>query len=103
VSNPGADTATPEKAALSALEGAVVSAIERLSDTDAKMRALEARRAELEEVVGRFTGNPAEAGEMVTRIRELEEENEDLRTRLEDGRAGVDRILAKIQFLENLR
>ena len=37
----------------------------------------------------------------MTRIRTLEEENADLRARLERGRDGVDRMIARIRFLEN--
>ncbi len=38
---------------------------------------------------------------MLTRLKRLEAENADLRSRLTRGRAGVDRLLAKIRFLEN--
>jgi hypothetical protein len=38
---------------------------------------------------------------MVSRLRALEEENADLRSRIDQGREGVERLLAKIRFLEN--
>ena len=35
---------------------------------------------------------------MLSRLKGLEEENQDLRSRLETGRDGVDKVLAKIKF-----
>ena len=37
----------------------------------------------------------------MSRLKGLEQENADLRARLERGRDGVDRMLARIRFLEN--
>jgi len=51
--------------------------------------------------VRRFTGNEAEAGELMNRLKGLETENVELRGRLEAARAGVDRMIARIKFLEN--
>ena len=61
----------------------------------------EAKSAELSELVKRFTGDDAEAGRMLTRLKRLEDENSDLRGRLDQGRAGVERMIARIRFLEN--
>jgi predicted RNase H-like nuclease (RuvC/YqgF family) len=66
-----------------------------------RVQAAEAKSAELDEVVRRFTGNEDEAGRILTRLRDLEEENADLKGRLAEGRAGIDRLLSKIRFLEN--
>ncbi len=49
----------------------------------------------------RFTGDEQEAEELMRRLRSLEKENEDLRGRLERGRAGVERMIARIRFLES--
>ena len=46
-------------------------------------------------------GDEGEADRILTRLHTLEEENGDMRHRLEQGREGVDRLLAKIRFLEN--
>jgi len=51
--------------------------------------------------VQRFTGDEAEAGRLLSRLKRLESENEDLRGRLDRGRAGVERMIARIRFLEN--
>ncbi len=38
--------------------------------------------------------------EMIVKLDILEEENRDLRKRLDEGRKGVDRLLARVKFLE---
>jgi hypothetical protein len=65
------------------------------------MTLAEEKSEELEELLKRFTGHEVAPSDMVSRLRALEEENEDLRSRLEQGREGVERLLAKIRFLEN--
>jgi len=37
----------------------------------------------------------------MTRLKRLEDENAELRDRLEAGREGVERMIARIRFLEN--
>lgn len=96
------DSGTPdEKAAFARLERAVGRLLDRLEATTMRAEAAEARGAELATLVERFTGNESDAGELVDRLKRLEAQNEDLRTRLERGRDGVDRMLARIRFLEN--
>jgi hypothetical protein len=56
---------------------------------------------ELEELLRRFTAHEVEPGDTVSRLRELEAENADLRSRVDQARAGVERLLAKVRFLEN--
>jgi len=101
VSNPGGNGEQPEREAFAALERAVGQALERLELMQRRVRAAEARSTELDEIVRRFTADGAEAGRILTRLRHLEAENADLKGRLADGRAGVDRLLSKIRFLEN--
>jgi predicted RNase H-like nuclease (RuvC/YqgF family) len=101
VSNPGGNGGQPEREAFAALESAVDQALNRLEQMQGRVRAAEARSSELDEVVRRFTGDEAEAGRILSRLRFLEEENADLKGRLAEGRAGVDRLLSKIRFLEN--
>ena len=38
--------------------------------------------------------------ELLEKLHILEEENGDLRSRLDEGRAGVERLLARVKFLE---
>lgn len=94
--------ARPE-AVLAALEEAVSDALARLRDLSTRMETAEARGEELGELVRRFTGDPEESERLLSRLQALESENGDLRARLEEGRAGVERLLAKIRFLEDQR
>lgn len=83
------------------LEDAVGELLDRLAETRARATAAESKNAELAELVRRFTGNAAEADQLMNRLKALETENEDLRSRLERGREGVDRMIARIRFLES--
>lgn len=103
MSNPGGSPDHPERAALRRLEGAVARAAERLEELHARATAAEARGAELEHLLRRFTGDDAEAARALSRLRALEAENAELRARLALGRAGVDRMLARLRFLEEQR
>ena len=101
MSQPEDNASAPEQVAFAQLETAVADAIERLSSMSQRVRAAEARSAEMSELVTRFTGNEAEAGDLMSRLKRLEDENADLRGRLDSGRAGVERMIARIRFLEN--
>ena len=89
------------KDAFSALEGAIGEALQQLAAMTERAQAAERKSAELNELMSRLTGNPEEAGEVLTRLKMLEEENAVLRSRLERGRDGVERLLKKIRFLED--
>jgi predicted RNase H-like nuclease (RuvC/YqgF family) len=102
-SGPGADVDRPEAAALVALERAVEEALARLRDALERATVAEARTAELQRIVERVTGDSGEARRLVGTLGSLEEENGELRRRVEEGRAGVERLLAKIRFLEDQR
>ena len=91
----------PEDAAFERLERAVEMLLERLEAERLKAETLETKNVELARLVQRFTGNEAEAGELMARLKGLEGENAELRGRLEAGRAGVERMIARIKFLEN--
>jgi hypothetical protein len=101
LSKPEDNGGAPEKEAFATLEHAVAQTLDRLQAITDRVAAAEAHSAELGELVKRFTGDEVEAGRILTRLKDLEGENVDLRTRLEQGREGVDRMLAKIRFLES--
>ncbi len=103
MSQPGDSGGQPAHDALSALEAAIVEALEGLAVATKRAEAAEKKSAELNELMKRFTGNPAQAGEVLTRLKTLEDENTEFHGRLEQGRAGVERLMAKIRFLENQR
>ena len=95
MSKPAGNGEQPERAAFTELEAAVGTVLEQLADVTT--------RAEGAELLKRFTGDEAEAGRLLTRLKRLQDENEDLHSRLETGRAGIDKLLAKIKFLEEQR
>ena len=101
MSKPGDNGGAPERQAFDALERAVAQTLERLQTMTDRVAAADARNSELGELVKRFTGDESEAGRILTRLKTLEDDNVDLRARLDQGREGVDRLLAKIRFLEN--
>lgn len=100
MSNPGGSA---DREAFQALEQAAGRALERLHGLNARALEAEARSAELAELLKRFTADGAEAGRLLTRLSDLEAENADLRRRLDAGREGVDRMLARLRFLEDQR
>jgi predicted RNase H-like nuclease (RuvC/YqgF family) len=101
VSNPADDGSRPPGEALDDLEGVVRQMLERLEAVTARAETAERESAKLNEVMRRFTGDPDESRDLLTRLKQLEDENHDLRTRLDDGRAGVERLIARIRFLES--
>ena len=97
---------TPEEgseAALGAVEAAVGRAVARIRELEAKVRAAEDRRQEVEELLERMAGGDESPVRMQERLDRLRTENEDLHRRLDAGREGVERMLAKIRFLEEQR
>ena len=103
MSQSGDSGGQPAQDAFAALEGAVVQVLERLAVATERAEAAEKKSAELNELMKRLTGNPAEAEEVLNRLKTLEDENTEFSGRLEQGRAGVERLMAKIRFLENQR
>lgn len=101
MSKPGDNGGSPEKEAFDTLERAVAQTLERLQAMSQRVAAAEARSAELGELVKRFTGDETEPERILSRLKGLEDENVDLRARIAQGREGVDRMLAKLRFLEN--
>lgn len=103
MSNTGASGGQPERAAFQELDTAVGKLIEELTTMKGRAGVAEAQSAELQELLQRFTGDDDAAGRMLTQFSDLEAENIDLRERIERGRDGVDRLLARIKFLEEHR
>lgn len=101
MSNAAGNGDQPERAALDALEGAIGDVLDRLTWLHERVALSKDKSEELEELLRRFTGNEVDAGQIVDRLRSLEAENADLRNRIDQSRAGVDRLLAKIRFLES--
>jgi hypothetical protein len=104
MTNPSADSSTndaePDRAAFDVLERAIDDVLDRLEWLRERASLAEEKGEDLQELLQRFTGSEVDAAQMIARLRHLESENADLRSRLDQGRAGVDRLLAKIRFLE---
>ncbi len=103
MSKPEAEVEQPDRAALKELENAVGEALDRMQELRTRASHAEGTSAELSEMLKRFTGDEGEAGRLLTRLRTLEAENAELRDRVQKGREGVERLLAKIRFLEEQR
>jgi predicted nuclease with TOPRIM domain len=89
-----------EEAAFSRLDAAIGELADGLAEAMEKAADAERRNAELSEMLRRFSGDE-DAGRLMSRLKHLEAENADLRARLDRGREGVDRMIARIRFLEN--
>ena len=101
MSNPGGNGAGPEREAFDALERAVGVALERQARLNERVARAEGKSAELQELLRRFTTEEIDPAEILSRLRVLENENGDLRSRVDEARAGIERLLARIRFLEN--
>lgn len=92
-----------ERAALKALEGAVGGLLERVSALAKRAERADTRREELEELLRSITTGDESPASMHVRLRELENENVELRDRLGRGRDTVERLVARLRFLEDQR
>ena len=93
----------PEREAFQRLDGAVSTLLERAERLGSELSQARRRIGELEELLQRFQEDAEAPARMQERLKRLEEENGLMRSRLEEGRAGVERLLAKIRFLEEQR
>lgn len=60
----------------------------------------EGRVRDLEGLLARFARGEEDPAGLARRLEGLREENDELRRRLTEGAEGVDRLLARIRFLE---
>jgi phage shock protein A len=88
---------------LGRLEAAVDAALSQVQTLRKQVRTAESRSSELETLLERYSSGDEKPGEAAERVRALEQENGELRSRLEQGREGVERLLARIRFLEEQR
>jgi predicted RNase H-like nuclease (RuvC/YqgF family) len=82
------------------LTAAVARALDRMRELEERTRDAESRSGELKGMLERFSASDEAPAQMMERLRRLEEENGEMRRRLEEGRGAVDRLLARIRFLE---
>lgn len=95
-SGPGAD-------ALARLEALVARAAARIREVEASQAEAERRVDELDRILSGITSDQVRPSALLERVHALEAENAELRRRIAGGREGVERLLAKIRFLEEQR
>ena len=92
--------ATPDKA-VKRLANAVAAALEEVERLNGEVVRTHAQGEALEGLLKGVTSGKEGPRELIEKLRILEEENRDLRGRLNEGRKGVDRLLARVKFLED--
>ncbi len=101
MSNLGDDRGTQyEQKALTRLDKVVGQTVSRLEALRTRVEEVQAREADMRGLLGQFTTGELDPAEIMGHVRTLEEENEVLRCRLRDGKEAVERLLARIRFLE---
>ena len=90
----------PDLEAFTRLDDAVRHAVNRLEALRTRVQEVQAREADMRGLLGQITAGEVDPAEIMSHVRMLEEENEVLRRRLRDGREAVERLLARIRFLE---
>ena len=100
MSNPACNGEGLEQAAFIELERIVDAALRHLGEVTRRAEMAEDRNAEFEALIKRFAGDEGDAGQVLHRLAELEEDNENMRSRLEAGQVSVDKLIAKIRFME---
>ena len=100
MSNPAGNGEGLEQAAFIELERIVDAALRHLGEVTRRAEMAEDRNAEFEALIKRFAGDEGDAGKVLHRLAELEEDNENMRSRLEAGQVSVDKLIAKIRFME---
>lgn len=95
-----AGTESPEREALTRLESAVGRILTDLSRTREDLTRERARLAATEEALHAFRHGDEDPVALRGRVQTLERENEDLKGRVTKGREVVQRLLARVRFLE---
>ena len=86
--------------ALTRLDEVVRQAVARLEALRTRVEDVRAREADMRGLLGQITAGELDPAEIMNHVRMLEEENDTLRRRLREGREAVERLLARIRFLE---
>ncbi len=98
MSNP--EDERPDRRALGRLEQAVEAAVTRMDDLEKRVQMADEKRRELESLLERFRIGDEDPATLSRRAARLGEENERLRQRIDEGRGAVERMLARIRFLQ---
>lgn len=95
-----ADLSPTRPAAWDRLELAVRRLMDDYVAQQTRASAAEARIRELESKLSAISGGGLDPIELERRVGDLEAENQRLRERLEKARAEIERIMARLRFLE---
>jgi hypothetical protein len=88
---------------LEQLEQAVEKALVRIRDLETRLGDAERRATALDQVFTTAAGGEERPSVLMDRVKQLEAENEDMKERLARGLESVERLLARIRFLEEQR
>ena len=86
--------------AVERLEKAVTAALARVALLEGEVVRINAQGEQLEGLLEGVSSGEGGPREMIAKLNILEEENRDLRRRLDEGREGVARLLSQVKFLE---
>lgn len=89
-----------DRRALSHLESVVGGLLDEMGRLRVRTRRAEARVRDVESLLRQFTTGKDDPVRLQERLTELEEENRELKERVRKGREGVERLLARVRFLE---
>ena len=93
------ENVVPDKA-VERLEKAVTAALARVALLEGEVVRINAQGEQLEGLLKGVSSGEGGPREMIAKLNILEEENRDLRRRLDEGREGVARLLSQVKFLE---
>ena len=83
------------------LEAAVEAMVGRVEGLRAELQVARSQASATNDLLRSFTAGEEDPSLLMTRLLSLEAENKLLLERLQEGRKGVERLLARIRFLED--
>jgi len=85
------------------LNAAVRGALDEIDRLRAELAQARRQNAEMEDILKGITSGERSPAQMMLELDRAQTQNTDMRERLEQGRDAVERLLAKIRFLEEQR
>jgi len=85
------------------LNAAVKGALDEIDRLRAELAQARRQNAEMEDILKGITSGERSPAQMMLELDRAQTQNTDMRERLEQGRDAVERLLAKIRFLEEQR
>jgi Mg2+ and Co2+ transporter CorA len=83
------------------LEGTIDSTLEEIRRLRERLASAEDQSKEMDEMLRGITDGEQSPRDMLRQLHHLEKENHELRGRLGEGMESVDRLLARVRFLED--